>query len=308
MRYSFGDAAAASTRTTQYFEILGNRALYHEGWIASCFHGRVPWIRSAALPFGEGAEVWELYNVTDDFSQAVDLSAQFPDKLRELQEMFDHEARLYDVYPLSDQTVLRALPHNRPSHLEGKTHFVLYRENVRMPELSTVNVKNTSFDLVAHISTATANEEGVIICQGGSMAGWSFYVVGGRLAYTYNYFGREITTIVAEERLPVGDLEVAVSFEYDGGGLGKGGQVRLLVDGTEVATGRVEHTVPFVFSMSGETLDVGIDTCSPVGPYPSQFRFSGEIAKILIDLRSELDAEQHDQVHDGQLRAAISGQ
>ena len=308
MRYSFGDAAAASTRTTQYFEILGNRALYHDGWIASCFHGRVPWIRSAALPFGEGAEVWELYNVTDDFSQAVDLSAQFPDKLRELQEMFDHEARLYDVYPLSDQTVLRALPHNRPSHLEGKTHFVLYPENVRMPELSTVNIKNSSFDLSAKVHTNGEGDQGVVICQGGSMAGWSFYVDAGRLAYTYNYFGREITTIISDAVLPAGDITLGLSFDYDGGGLGKGGLVHLLVEGTEVAAGRVENTVPFVFSMSGETLDVGVDTCSPVGPYEPQFRFTGEIDKIIIDLRTDLAPELHQQVEDGQLRAAISGQ
>ncbi len=308
MRYSFDDADAPSTRHTQYFEILGNRALYHDGWIASCFHGRVPWIRSAALPFGDGAEVWELYNVTDDFSQAVDLSAQFPEKLAELRAMFDVEAQRYDVFPLSDQTVLRALPHNRPSHLEGRTHFVLYRDNVRMPELSTVNVKNTSFDLVAHITTRTEHDEGVLICQGGSMAGWSLWVDDGRPAYTYNWFGHTTTTITAETALPVGDVEVGVVFEYDGGGLGKGGLVHLMVDGAEVASGRVEQTVPFVFSMSGETLDVGIDTCSPVGPYEPQSRFTGDIAKVVIDLRTELDQHEHEQVQDGQLRAAISGQ
>ena len=304
MRYSFGDAAAPSTRTTQYFEILGNRALYHDGWIASCFHGRVPWIRSAALPFGDGAEIWELYNVTDDFSQAIDVSAQFPDKLRELQEIFDREARRYDVYPLSDQTVLRALPHNRPSHLEGKTHFVLYRENVRMPELSSVNIKNTSFDLSAIICTAGPHDQGVIICQGGSMAGWSFYVKDGRLAYTYNYFGREITTVASDLPLPVGNVAVGLSFDYDGGGLGKGGLMHLLVEGVEVASGRVERTVPFVFSMSGETLDVGVDTCSPVGPYEPQFRFTGEIVKIVVDLSARA---RHRTTPAGARRAAPCG-
>jgi arylsulfatase A-like enzyme len=120
MRYSFNDAAAPSTRTTQYFEILGNRAIYHDGWIAACFEGRVPWIRSQALPFGEGHERWELYRISDDFSQDVDIASEYPDKLKELQELFDAEARKHDVYPLNDQTVARAAPQNRPSLLETR--------------------------------------------------------------------------------------------------------------------------------------------------------------------------------------------
>ena len=308
MRYSFDDEEAPSTRTTQYFEILGNRAIYHDGWVAACFHGRVPWIRSAALPFGEGAETWELYHIVDDFSQGVDLAAQHPERLHELQQLFDTEARKYDVYPISDQTVLRGLPHNRPSLLEGRSHFTLYRENVRMPELSTVNVKNTSFDLTAFLEVPDGGAEGVIICQGGSMAGWSLYVQDGVVTYLYNYFGRELTGITSTSALPSGAVEVSLSFDYDGGGFGQGGLARLSMNGTEVARGRIERTVPFVFSMSGETLDVGIDTCSPVGPYPHHFPFTGGIERIEIDLRSELDQEQGEQFHDGQLRGAISAQ
>jgi arylsulfatase A-like enzyme len=307
MRYSFDVADAPSRRTTQYFEILGNRAIYHDGWIASCFHGRVPWIRSAALPFG-GDEIWELYDIADDFSQGVDLAARHPERLRELQELFDQEARRYDVYPLSDQTTLRALPHNRPSFLEGRTHFTLYRDNVRMSEMATVNVKNTSFDLAAHLVIPEQGVEGVVICQGGSMAGWSLYVADGRPVYLYNYFGRELTSIASDAPLPSGPVQVGVSFDYDGGGLGKGGTAHLTVDGEEVAAGRIEHTIPFLFSMSGETLDVGVDTGAQVGPYEHGFPFSGEIAKIEIELRPELDAEAHRQVEDGQIRGAINAQ
>jgi arylsulfatase A-like enzyme len=307
MRYSFVTDDAPTTRTTQYFEILGNRAMYHDGWVACCFHGRVPWIRSAAMPFGD-AERWELYRVTGDFSQAIDLSAEHPEKLAELRELFDREAQRYDVYPLSDQTVLRALPHNRPSLIEGRTRFVLHRENVRLPELATVNVKNTSFDLRAHLRIRDGGDEGVIICQGGSMAGWSLYLRGGVPAYTYNYFGRVITTIEGSTPVPAGEVEVSVVFDYDGGGVGGGGHAHLLVDGLEVAAARIEATVPFVFSMSGETLDVGVDTGAPVGPYEHRFPFTGGIDRIEIELRPELTEPQHREVAEGQFGAALASQ
>ena len=307
MRYSFDDAQVASTRETQYFEILGNRAVYHDGWVAACFHGRVPWIRSAAHAFGDD-ETWELYDVSSDFSQARDVAADHPERLRALQQLFAEEASKYDVYPLSDATVMRALPHNRPSHLEGRTSYTLYRDNVRMPELASVNVKNTSFVLRALVTVPAAGVEGVIIAQGGAMAGWSLYVTDGRPVYLYNYFGREHTIVRGESPLPSGEVVVTVSFTYDGGGLGQGGTAVLLVDGNEVGSARIERTVPFVFSMSGETLDVGIDTCSPVGDYPHHFPFTGEIDRVLIELGDPLSAEHAEQVAHGQERAARSAQ
>ncbi len=307
MRYSFEDAAIPSRRTTQYFEILGNRAVYHEGWVAACFHGRLPWTRSQALDFGEG-ERWELYRVDDDFSEAHDVAARFPEKLQELKGIFDREARTFGVYPLSDQTTLRALPHNRPSLLEGKTSFTLHRDHVRLPELASVSLKNTSFDLRAKVVIPEGGATGVVICQGGNMAGWSLYVEDGRPVYYYNLYGRILTRIAGAEPLPPGDVEIGVTFDYDGGGLGKGGAVRLTVDGAEVATGRLDRTVPFLFSMSGETLDVGVDTGAPVGPYPHRFPFTGTIERIDIDLHPELDAAQRAAVHDGQARAALAAE
>jgi arylsulfatase A-like enzyme len=309
MGYSFDDPLAPSTHVTQYFEILGNRALYHDGWVACCFHGRVPWIRTQALPFGEEHETWELYRLDDDFSQAVDLAVEYPEKLAELQALFDVEARRYDVYPLSDETVGRGLPHNRPSHLDGVRHFVLYPENVRLSELATVNVKNTSFDMTARLVVPAGGAQGVVICQGGVMAGWSLYLDSdGRPTYLYNYYGHELTAIAGADPLPAGAVALGVVFDYDGGGLGKGGGVRLTVDGTDVAAGRIERTVPFVFSMSGETLDVGIDTCSPVGPYPHHFAFTGTIDRVEIELRSDLAEPDRRNFEDGQLRGAISQQ
>jgi arylsulfatase A-like enzyme len=307
MRYTFDDGIAPSQRRTQYFEILGNRAIYHDGWVAACFHGRVPWIRSQALPFGE-VERWELYRITDDFSQGRDLAAEHPERLAELRALFDQEARRHDVYPLSDQTTKRALPHNRPSLIEDRTRFTLYRDNVRLPELAAVNLKNTSFDLRAHVIVPERGAEGVIICQGGPMAGWSLYVQDGRPTYLYNLFGRELTSVTSSTALPVGAVEVAVRFDYDGGGLGQGGVAHLSVDGAEVALARIERTVPFLFSMSGETLDVGIDTGAPVGPYPDRFPFTGDIARVDIVIRDELDPEVRDAEHAGQWRGALRAQ
>jgi arylsulfatase A-like enzyme len=307
MRYSFDDAAAPSRRTTQYFEILGNRAIYHDGWVAACFHGRLPWVRSQAVEFGD-AERWELYRVDDDFSEARDLAAEHPEKLRELQAIFDREARANDVYPLSDQTTMRALPHNRPSLLEGKTHATLYSQHVRQPELATLSVKNTSFDLLARLVIPEGGAEGVVICQGGNMAGWSLYLEDGRPVYYYNLYGRVLTRIAGSDALPAGEVELGVRFEYDGGGLGKGGLVHLTVDAREVAAGRLERTVPFLFSMSGETLDVGVDTGAPAGPYPSRFPFTGTIRRIDIDVDPALSAAHREELHAGEERGALASQ
>ncbi|MBP8293535.1 MAG: arylsulfatase, partial [Caldilineaceae bacterium] len=226
MAYSFADKAAPSRHTTQYFEILGNRALYHDGWIASCFHGRVPWIRSQSMPFG-AEERWELYNVADDFSQSEDLAAQHPEKLRELQALFDQEARKYNVYPLDDNTTQRAMPHLRPSLIEGRTKFTYYRENVRMPELSIVNLKNTSFDLTAELVIPEGGAEGVVVCQGGNLAGWSLFVRDNKPIYFYNWMGHEMYAIQPATPLPTGTVTLKLTFDYDGGGLGKGGAAQL---------------------------------------------------------------------------------
>lgn len=306
MRYTFDDAGAPSTRTTQYFEILGNRALYHDGWIASCFHGRLPWVRAQNRPFGE-SERWELYNIGEDFSQGTDLASRFPDKLDELKAMFDVEARKYNVHPLSDDTTTRALPQNRPSLLGEHTSVTYYPGSIRIPELATLNFKNTSFDLVAYVDIPGEGAEGVVICQGGSLAGWSLYVKESRPNFTYNFLGHDITTVSGNAPIAAGLTEIRVQFDYDGGGLGKGGTVQLAVNGDDVASGHIAATIPFLFSMSGETLDVGVDTGSPVGPYPHNFPFTGTIRKIEASIRPEPDTHV-DALAEGQLRGALGTQ
>jgi len=230
-----------------------------------------------------------------------------PTRLAELKVVFDTEARKYNVYPLNDETTGRALPQNRPSLLEGKTTATFYRDNVRIPELATINFKNTSFDLHAHMHIPPGGAEGVIICQGGPLAGWSLYIQHGALSYTYNYLGHDITTIASESSLPEGDCEIVLSFAYDGGGIGKDGSVTLGIDGLQAATGRVDKTVPFLFSMSGETLDVGVDTGSPVGPYPNQFRFTGDIQRIDVQLEPQ-HADNAADTAAGQFRGGLKTQ
>ena len=296
MLYSATDAGAPGNHRTQYFEIMANRGIYHDGWMASCFHGRAPWTRSESLPIDGPQEKWELYHLTEDFSQGNDLAAANPQKLAELQEVFDKECRKYNVYPLSGETTSRSLPMHRPSLIAGEKKFTYYPENVHMPELAIVNFKNRSFDMTAYLDVPQDGAEGVVICQGGNMAGWSLYAKDNKPVYYYNWMGHEMYAVESPTALPAGPVQLKVSFAYDSGqGLGMGGTATLLVNDTEVATGRIDKTVPFCFSMSGETLDVGIDTGAPVGPYPPEFPFTGKIAKIEIEVGPILAALPEDQ-------------
>ena len=306
MRYSFAEPEAPSRRTTQYFEMFGNRAVYQDGWIASCFHGRVPWIRTQGRPFGD-TECWELYHLADDFSQGVDLAEQHPDKLEALRAVFDTEARKYGVYPLSDATLARAIPANRPSLLGERTSVTYFAGHVRIPESATLSYASTSFELSAHLQIPPGGAQGVVICIGGSMAGWTMYFQDGVPRFTYNYLGHEITTVAGPDVLAEGKVVVGLSFDYDGGGLGKGATLTLSLDETPVATGRLERTVPFRFSMSGETLDVGVDTGSPVAPYGQDFRFTGRVDRVEATV-NQRPADLGAAVAEAEMRSALGSQ
>ncbi len=308
MLYTFDNPNAVSTHTTQYFEILGNRGIYHDGWMASCFHGRLPWIRLAGFDFDGPQEKWELYNVAEDFSQAVDLAASHPEKLAELLEIFDKVAMDYGVYPLRDAGSPRggdfAVPHN----LDGVTSMTYTKAHVRMPERSIVNLMNCSSRITADIEIVDDATHGVIACHGGNMAGWSLYVdADGRPVYHYNWFGHVHTAVRGSEALVSGRHRVVVDFAYDGG-FGQGGDVALLVDDAVVAAGRIDKTVPIVFSMSGETFDVGIDTGSPVGPYPHHYPFTGTIVGVTLERLDEPSAQTKEAVRQGIFRASLSSQ
>jgi arylsulfatase len=308
MQYSFDGANKPSTHTSQYFEILGNRALYHDGWIASCFHGRLPWIRLQGFEFDGPQERWELYNVSQDFSQAVDLAESNPKKLAELQELFDVHAKQYGVYPLRDPGSPRNGDFSVPHSLDGISRMKYTKAHFRMPESSVVNIKNCSFRITAEISINNKNAQGVIVCQGGNMAGWSLYLnTNSQPIFHYNWFGHEHTSITSSRALSIGSHKIDVSFAYDGG-FGAGGNISLVVNDLEVGSGRIERTVPLVYSMSGETFDVGLDTGSAVGPYPHGFDFTDEIIDVTIERLDEPPPQIRQQMRDGEFRASLSTQ
>ena len=304
----FDDPDAPTSHPTQYFEILGNRAIYHDGWIASCFHGRAPWIRLLGLEFDGPQERWELYDIRQDFSQSHDLADEFPDKLAELRALFDRHAVDYGVHPLRDPGSPRHGDYSVPSSLGDRRTITYTSAHVRIPESSVLNLKNCSYRITAEVEVGSELPSGVIACQGGNMAGWSLYVDAlGRPTFHYNWFGHEHTSLAATDPLAAGHHELVVEFASDGG-FGAGGTAVLVLDGDEVAHGRIERTVPLVFSMSGETFDVGVDTGSPVGPYPHGFAFSDTIHTVTLERLSEPSEATRAAMRQGEFRASLATQ
>ncbi|MGA1363115.1 MAG: arylsulfatase, partial [Ilumatobacteraceae bacterium] len=276
-------ADAPEEHHTQYFAIYGNRAIYHDGWVAACFHGRVPWKRFDSMPFDGPQEKWELYDIRSDFSQGVDLSARFPEKLEELKHIFDSEARRNNVYPLKEPGQTFGPRYAVPDALGGAKKMTYTTDHIRMPERSVVNLKNCSFRITADVTVPDSGCTGVIAAQGGNMAGWSLYVTAsGLAAYHYSWLGHEHYVITSPEPLGPGRHDITLDFAYEGG-MGGGGDAVLSVDGRAVGAVHKNRTVPVIFSISGETFDVGMDTGVPVGDYPIINRFSGTIHGVTLE-------------------------
>ncbi|MBT3426657.1 MAG: arylsulfatase [Gammaproteobacteria bacterium] len=308
MVYSFQDKSSVSRRKTQYFEILGNRGIYHDGWMASCFHGRLPWIRFAGYEFDGPQEVWELYNIEEDFSQANDLAALQPELLAELQALFAEEAERYGVYPLRDASARRGGEFAVPHSLDGYRQMTYSREHVRMPEHSIINLKNTSYAITAEVIIPSQHCQGVIACQGGNMGGWSLYVdQAGLASFVYNWFGHEFTLLQDTSALLPGSCKLEVIYRH-GGDFGGGGEAVLQVNGQEVHQNVIPRTVPVIFSMSGETFDVGVDTGSPVGHYPHTFSFNGEIQAVTLKRLTEPSEAVKKAERKGHFQASLSSQ
>ena len=292
MVYSFDDAAAPERHETQYFEMVGNRGIYHKGWSAVTKHS-TPWELVGQVRPAFDDDVWELYDGTRDWTQAHDLSTEFPDKLHALQRLWLIEAAKYNVLPLDDRLVERILPEaaGRPTLITGSSQR-LFAGMGRLSENSVLNIKNKSFSLTAELVVPDSGAQGVIIAQGGRFGGWSLYAKAGRAAFCYNVLGITYSTIEATDPLPTGKTQVRMQFAYDGGGIGKGGTVTLYCDGAPVGSGRVEQTQGFVFSLD-ETTDIGRDTATPVSPdYTTHTStFTGTIAWVQIDLGD--DAGDH---------------
>jgi arylsulfatase len=285
--YSFDDAKAPTHHKTQYFELLANRGVYDDGWIDNTTPMKLPWAPPGFISKPEDFQ-WELYHVAVDFSQANNLAAQNPAKLKELQAVFDREAKKYNVYPLDSSFAERADVSIRPSLTRGRNTFTFYPGTIRIPEGTAPDMKNKSFTITADVDMPEGGAEGVLITQGGRFTGWGLLLVDGKPEFDYAFSNQpqHKYRVASKEKLAAGKHTITFDFNYDGPGMGKGGTGALFVDGKQVAQGKIERTVPVRFS-GDETMDVGEDTGTPVvEDYAAKmpFKFTGDLKKVVIKL------------------------
>ena len=305
MLYSFNDADATERHTTQYFEMFGNRGIYNNGWTAVTKH-RTPWNQAAKSPAFDD-DVWELYS-DKDWTQSNDLAKQLPEKLHELQRRFLIEATRYNVLPLDDRLVERINPDvaGRPIFIKGKTQ-ILFNGMGRLLENNVLSIKNKSHSVTAVIDVPEKGAQGVIISQGANIGGWSLYAHNGKLKYCYNWGGFENFFVESADALPVGRHQVRMEFDYAGGGLGKGGEATLFVDGKRVGQGKIDATLASVFS-ADDGCDVGEDSGAPVSPDYGVVGngFNGEIRGVQLSIID--DADNHVVDPEAAIRAALGRQ
>ena len=285
--YSFDDADAEERHKTQYFEIFGNRAIYHDGWFARTLH-RAPWQTGKQKPLE--SDEWDLFHVRDDFSLANNLADEEPEKLEKMKALFMREAERYYVLPIDDRVIDRVNPAiaGRPDLMNGRTSLTLYDGMNGMLENTFINVKNQSKRITAEVDIPQGGANGVLLAQGGRFGGWCLYMKDGKPAYDYNFLGLSRDTVAATDAIPAGKATIVFDFKYDGDGQGKGGDATLSVNGTVVAEGRIERTQPLMFS-ADETADVGLDNQTPVvegiGIGRDETRFTGTIHTITVDVK-----------------------
>jgi arylsulfatase A-like enzyme len=306
MRYSFDEADAEDRHETQYFEMFVNRGIYHQGWTAVTRHS-TPWVVAALAPIDD--DVWELY-APDDWTQAHDLAREQPQRLAELQRLFLIEAVKHNVLPLDDRRVERFNSDlaGRPQLVRGNRQ-ILFGGMGRLSENSVIVLKNKSYAITAQVEVPAAGADGIVIAQGGAFGGWTIYVHDGKPTYCYNLFGIRRFKVTGEADLTSGEHQIRVEFAYDGGGLGKGGTATLLVDGATVGEGRIDATVPLVFS-ADETTDLGNDTGTPVtDDFGSQGRpFNGRIRWVELDVDQAAEDLDHLITPEERLRVAMARQ
>jgi arylsulfatase len=289
MMYTFANANAPPARRTQYFEMMGNRALYHDGWVACTTPKRPPWINvggSTKNPADDYA--WELYNVEDDFSEAKNVVKDNPHKLRELQDLWWSEAAKYNVLPLDDRMAERVDVTIRPGLTKGRTKFTYYAGMKRIPEGSAPATRNRSFTVTADVDIPEKGASGVLATMGGRFGGWGLIIMDGKPRFDYAFTNQDKYhyQVAAKDKLSAGKHKIHLDFKYDGGGMGKGATAVLSVNGKEVAQGRIDRTIALRFSLD-ESFDVGEDTGTPVAEdYADRmpFRFNGVLERLVIDL------------------------
>ncbi len=303
MVYSFNEPAAPERHDLQYFEMFGNRGIYHKGWSAVTKH-RTPWVLVGGVVPAFDDDVWELYDGASDFSQARDLSAEMPERLAQLQRLWLIEATKYNVLPIDDRTGERLNPAlaGRPTLIRGDSQL-FFPGMGRLSESSVVSIKNRSFAVTAEVEVPAAGAEGVVIAQGGRFGGWAVYAKDGCATFVYNVLGIQWFTVAADAPIPEGKHQVRVEFAYDGGGLAKGGDVTIYHDGEAVGSGRVDRTQPMIFS-ADETTDIGYESGTTVTPDYSvgSSRFSGRIHWVQLDVGSD----DHDHYIDPEERLRVA--
>ena len=278
LAFSFDDPKAPEQHKIQYFEMFGNRGVYQDGWFARTIH-RPAWRLKVLNTLQE--DKWELYNTTADFSLANDLSAQNPDKLKDMQALFMKQAEKYHVLPLDDRLLERtnAEMMGRPTVMGNRTS-VTYGEGMKGMGVDIfIDLRNKSYTITAEVAV-----NGAIVCQGGRFGGLSFYLKNGKPAFTYNYLGMKSTDIIAAQALKPGNYLLVYDFKYDGGGLGMGGVGTITVNNKKVAEGRIEKTQQGIFSVD-DLADIGIDEGTPVADYGKSSKFIGKIEKVNIEVR-----------------------
>ena len=294
MLYSFNDAKAQERHETQYFEMFGNRGIYHKGWSAVTRH-KTPWLLIGEKTPAFDDDVWELYDTTKDWSQANNLAKDMPEKLHELQRLWLIEAVRYNVLPLDDDVArrLNADSAGRPMLIKGKSQ-ILFTGMGRLSENCVLNLKNKSHSITADIEVPKSGAEGVIVAQGANIGGWSLYAKNGKLKYCYNLGGVKHFYAEAASSVPAGDHQVRMEFAYDGGGLGKGGKVTLYTDGKQVGEGVIPATLPMIFS-ADDGCDVGEDSGAPVSPDygPSGNRFNGRVKGVQLAIADAAESVDH---------------
>src|SRR6266850_2650345 len=287
MAYTFdkANASAPSKRTTQYFEMIANRGIYHDGWYANTTPPHGPWILNAPLPSPTDYK-WELYNLEEDYSQANDLAAKMPDKLKELQGVFQEEAEKYNVLPLDNSQFARAIA-PRPSATAGQTVFTYAGEMPGIPTGNAPSILNKSFTITAEVEVPQGGGDGMIVTTGGRWGGYGLYPLKGKPVFNYNLLMLGQFRWEGQQPLAAGKHTIVFDFTYDGPGIAKGGSGVLKVDGQQVATLQIPKTVPFLLP-GDETFDVGVDTRTPVNDkdYQVPFRFNGRINKLTFNLGS----------------------
>jgi len=310
--YSFDDAKTATHHPSQYFELMGNRGVYDNGWMANTSPLKLPWAKvslDAPTPNPDDFK-WELYNIAEDFSQANNLATQNPAKLKELQAVFEREAQKYNVYPLDSSLAERMDVRLRPSLTRGRSTFTYYPGTIRVPEGAAPDLKSKDFTVTAEVVIPEGGADGVLITQGGRFGGWGLLIIDGKPQFVHAFSNQpqHKYRVASNEKLAAGKHTIKLDFKYDGPGMGKSGTGTLSVDDRQVAQGKIERTIPVRFSLD-ETFDVGEDTGTPVvEDYLAKmpFKFTGTLNKVVIELgKSGLTAADEKHLEEAMKLAAI---